>query len=143
MPIYRRDPSGYEYYVSYEAETLRKMAEKYLKMGLQNNVDLNHSENLVDGCYMVQMFIKDSINGINPKGFEDYKDGSLFAEYHIENDDVWNEIKKGTFKGFSLMGVFDLIPSEYVPAGTVDPEEQEYNECVELIEKINKKLKRN
>ena len=74
------------------------------------------------------------------KGFEDYEDGSLFAEFHIENDEIWEQIKNGTYKGFSLAGVFDLIPEEFKKEKTQD--ETDYEECLKLIEKINKKLKR-
>ena len=108
MPIYRRTGDGYEYYITFSKETIRTMAEKYFKEDKQNNVDTQHNFKLEDGVTMVQMFIKDSDNGINPVGFEDYKDGSLFAQFHIENDDVWESIKEGTYKGFSLAGNFNL-----------------------------------
>lgn len=110
--IYRISPNFGEYYIMYEPETIRMMAEKYLKDGFQNNVDLMHDGNLVDGVNMVQFFIKDSANGINPKPFEDYDDGSLFAEFHIENDAVWEQVKNGDFKGFSLEGFFSVEPIE-------------------------------
>jgi hypothetical protein len=108
MPIYRRTDDGYEYYITFSKETIRTMAEKYFKEDKQNNVDTQHNFKLEDGVTMVQMFIKDSDNGINPVGFEGYKDGSLFAQFHIENDDVWESIKEGTYKGFSLAGNFNL-----------------------------------
>lgn len=108
MPIYRRTDDGFEYYITYSPETIRIMAEKYFKEGRQNNVDTDHNFKLEDGVTMVQMFIKDSEGGINPAGFEDYKDGSLFAQFHIENDEVWEAVKDGTYKGFSLAGTFEL-----------------------------------
>lgn len=108
MPIYRRTSDGFEYYITYSPETIRLMAEKYFKENRQNNVDTDHNFKLEEGVTMVQMFIKDSANGISPAGFEDYKDGSLFAQFHIENDEVWDAIKEGTYKGFSLAGTFEL-----------------------------------
>lgn len=57
---------------------------------------------------MVQYFIKG--NGVSVEGFEDIADGSLFAEFHIVNDEIWSAIKDGTYRGFSLEGVFDLVP---------------------------------
>ena len=54
------------------------------------------------------MFVKDAEKGVNPKGFEEYADGSIFAEFHIMNDEVWNAIKDGTYKGFSLAGCFTV-----------------------------------
>lgn len=106
-PIYRRDEGGYEYYIVYDRATIEKMAEKYLRQNKQNNVDLNHSFELEDGIYMNEFFIKDTAKGISPTGFEDVNDGSLFAIFHVENDDIWMSIKEGTFKGFSLSGMFN------------------------------------
>lgn len=136
MPIYRRTAAGFEYYIEYEPETIRIMAEKYLKDGFQNNVDTQHDGNLVEGVNMVQFFIKDAENGINPKGFEGYKDGSLFAEFKVNNDEIWGEIKAGTFKGFSLAGLFEPVETEFS-----SEDDAEYNEVVELINKIKNKLK--
>ena len=109
FPIYRRDADGYEYYIIYKADTIRQMAEKYLAENRQNIVSLMHREGSeVDGVQMVQYFIKGG--GINPEGFDGIADGSLFAEFHVTNDDVWAAVKDGTYKGFSLEGIFDLVP---------------------------------
>ena len=113
FPIYRYDEKFGEYYIIYKADTIRQMAEKYLLESRQNDVNLMHEENSdVDGVQMVQYFIKDTDAGVNPTGFEDIADGSLFAEFHIVNDDVWGQVKDGTFKGYSLEGVFDLVPEQ-------------------------------
>lgn len=113
-PIYRVDESGFEYYITYNRKTIEMMAEKYFKLGFQNNVDTMHNFDLEDGIILTQMFIKDSEKGVNPIGFEDVNDGSLFAEYHIENADIWNAIKEGTFKGFSLAGQFYIKEAQEV-----------------------------
>lgn len=113
FPIYRYDKSFGEYYVIYKADTIRTMAEKYLLESRQNDVNLMHVEGSdVKGVQMVQYFIKDSAAGVNPEGFADIADGSLFAEFHIINDDVWAEVKAGTYKGFSLEGVFEFVPEQ-------------------------------
>ena len=109
FPIYRRDDRMGEYYIIYKADQIRLMAEKYLAESRQNDVNLMHQEDSdVDGVQMVQYFIKG--DGVTVEGFDDCADGSLFAEFHIINDDVWAEVKAGTYKGFSLEGVFDLQP---------------------------------
>ena len=107
FPIYRRDERLGEYYVIYKPETIRAMAEKYLAESRQNDVNVMHSTD-VDGVQMVQWFIKG--DGVTVSGFEDIADGSLFAEFHILNDEVWKAVKDGTYKGFSLEGFFDLAP---------------------------------
>jgi len=110
FPIYRRDERIGEYYVVYKPDTIRKMAEKYLAESRQNDVNVMHSSD-VEGVQMVQWFIKDEAKGVNPAGF-DVPDGSLFAEFHIVNDEVWEAVKDGTYRGFSLEGVFDFVPEE-------------------------------
>lgn len=111
FPIYRRDGKDGEYYVIYRKDTIRQMAEQYLADGRQNEVTLMHKAGSdVDGVQMVQWFIKDGGRGLSPDGFSDIADGSLFAEFHVTNDEVWDEVKAGTYKGFSLEGVFDFVP---------------------------------
>ena len=111
FPIYRYDARFGEYYIIYKAEEIRKMAEKYLAESRQNDVNTMHQDGSdVDGVQMVQYFIKDSAAGVNPVGFDEIADGSLFAEFHIHNDKVWSAIKDGSYRGFSLEGVFDLTP---------------------------------
>ena len=130
FPIYRRDEKMGEYYVIYKAKEIRKMAEKYLMEGRQNDVNLMHQEGSdVDGVQMVQYFIKG--DGIQVDGFDDCADGSLFGEFHVVNDDIWAEIKAGTYKGFSLEGVFDLVPEQ---------NKDEIQEIVDLLEGAFKRI---
>ena len=114
FPIYRKDERLGEYFIVFKPETIRKMAEKYLAESRQNNVNLMHGKDTdVEGVQMVQLFIQDSGKGIVPAGF-DVPDGSLFAEFHVLNDEVWKAVKDGTYKGFSLEGFFDMAPEHEV-----------------------------
>lgn len=106
FPIYRRDEDGNEFYVTYSADTIAKMAQKYFVSGAVNTTSINHNGEVLDGVSLVQWYIKDTDKGIAPNGFDDVKDGSLFAEFHIENENLWTACKDGTFKGFSLEGYF-------------------------------------
>ena len=106
-PIYRYSKQTGAYYIMFTADTIREMAEKYLNEGRQNEVNLQHEEGSdVDGVQLVQWFIKDTARGVAPAGFEDIEDGSLFGEFHVQNADVWQGVKDGTYKGFSLEGIF-------------------------------------
>ena len=110
-PILRRN-GDYEYFIVFRADTIRAMAEKYLAESRQNAVDEMHNHENVDEVKMVQYFIKDTAAGIAPAGFDDIADGSLFAEFHVLNDEVWAKVKDGTYRGFSLEGAFELVPEE-------------------------------
>ena len=107
-PIYRVDEERGEYYTMFSAETIRTMAEKYLAENRQNRVNLMHCGEEMRGVYMNQMFIKDSEKGIAPAGFEEIEDGSLFMEFHVEDQDIWRWIKEGILRGFSLEGFFGV-----------------------------------
>lgn len=104
-PIYRND-NGKGYYLVFNAETIRYMAEKMLVDGHATTVDLQHDGNLVDGVHLQELFIKDSAKGIAPQGFEDIEEGSLFGVYKVHNDEVWGMVKRGEYQGFSLLGNF-------------------------------------
>lgn len=152
MPIYRRN-GDFEYYISYEPETIRKMAENYLFNGFQNYVDTMHNNEFEDSINMVQFFIKDVEMGINPKGFEQYADGSLFTEFHVLNDDVWSKIKDGTFKGFSLEGFFDIEETDdtveevfkneemFTDDELEDIDERDIMLILDMANKLRKKIK--
>lgn len=113
FPIYRRDETFGEYYVTYSAEVIRKMAEKYLAEGRQNEVDLQHDGKMVEGVQLVQFVIKDTARGVVPSGFDDVADGSLFAEFHVTDPDIWAAVKDGTYNGFSLEGLFNFVPTRH------------------------------
>lgn len=132
FPIYRKDERLGEYFIVYKPDTIRKMAEKYLAESRQNNVNLMHRTD-VEGVQMVQWFIQDSARGVVPSGF-DVPDGSLFAEFHVLNDEVWAAVKDGTYKGFSLEGFFDLAPEQGI-AAAAEPVE----DCEGMFSKIMKK----
>ena len=132
--IYRETADGMPYYIKYEAETIHKMAERFFETMNVNNVDTDHSFELVDGVTLVQAFYKDVAKGIDPKGFEELPDDTLFFQYHIKNNEIWEGVRNGTWKGFSLAGTFDVVPVELSKKPSV------LDEIETLIEKINNKI---
>lgn len=137
-PILRQDYNGL-YYILYDKETINAMAERFLAMGIANNVDTNHNFEVEDGVFLREMYIKDSERGISPVGFEDVEEGSLFATYHILNDEVWDKVKAGEFKGFSLAGIF---AEQEFNAVEDDITDEEYEEIMGIITKISKQMKK-
>lgn len=130
VPIYRRDREMGEYYIKYSKETIEKMVQKFLWKGYQENVDGDHSFELIDGIELQQIFIKDVEKGISPKGFEDVPDGSLFFTYKVTSDELWEKVKNGSWTGFSLAGTFGL-----------EEDEDDYDEIMNLIDKLSGFLK--
>jgi len=112
-PIYRNDANG-EYFVVFTKDTIKKIAQKYFKKGYQSNVNLMHdSGQQLSGLTMFESWIVDEKRGIKPmKGYEDVKDGSWFGSFKVENEDVWQMIKDGKVRGFSVEGVFNYKKTE-------------------------------
>lgn len=101
-PILRRTSDGDFYYIVFNRETSKTLAQKLMSDGYQNNVSLDHDGHLISGIQLQQVFLKDSERGISPKGYDDAADGSLFGVYHITDENLWQQCLNGTFGGVSL-----------------------------------------
>ena len=109
-PIFRKDENG-EYNVFFSAETIRDIAVKFFKKDYQKNLNLFHDPSLsLEGVTIFESFVSDVSRGIQPmKGFEDLPDGSWFISAKVDNEEVWNRIKSGEVKGFSVEGIFSFM----------------------------------
>jgi hypothetical protein len=112
-PIYRNDENG-EYYVVFGKDTIKKIAQKFFTKGYQSNVNLMHdSGQRLDGLTMFESWITDEKRGVKAmKGFEDVPEGSWFGSFKVNNPDVWQMVKEGKVKGFSVEGLFQMKPTE-------------------------------
>jgi hypothetical protein len=113
-PIYRNDNANGEYYVVFSKDTIFKIVQKFFKKGFQSNVNLQHSsKDIVSNVTMFESFISDKDRGILPmKGFEDTPDGSWFGSFKVDDDNVWEMVKSGEIKGFSVEGIFEYTKKE-------------------------------
>lgn len=133
-PIYRNNSKFGEHYVVFDAETIRTMIEKYSIMGLNNSVNLDHdNDRFTDGAIMIESYIKDSTRGIVPNEFTNIPDGSWIASFKITDMNLWDEIKQGEFKGFSLQGLFQY--GEEVEMASQKPEDEEYDDLIDRLVK--------
>lgn len=117
MLIYRNNQTFGEHYVKFSAETIKDIVVKFFKKKYQSNVNIMHESALqVEGCTMFESFISDSERGIAAmKGYEDMPNGTWFGSFYVENDEVWNDVKAGTFKGFSVEGLFEYNDKPKTP----------------------------
>ena len=110
-PILRIDGEGKYYNLVFDKETIYELTQHFVKYNNTGNVSVLHNGKPVGGVELTQLFIKDKSKGIDPVGFEEVSDGSLFAEYKILNEEVWKGICNGVYRGFSIEGVFEVEPS--------------------------------
>ena len=109
VPIYRKDQGG-EYNVFFSAATIKEIALKFAKKGYAKNLNLFHDPTMpADGVTIFNSFVSDKAIGVLPMaGFEDLPDGSWFISAKVESDAIWQRIKAGEFKGFSVEGNFSF-----------------------------------
>lgn len=129
--IYRRN-GDYEYNIVFSKETVRKAAELYFKKLKNNNATLEHQEK-TDGVSTIESWIvenpkidKSALYNLNAT------EGSWVVIMKIDNDEVWKEVKNGTYLGLSVEGYF----SDKVEMASVTQESKD----LELIEKIKQIL---
>lgn len=99
--IYRRI-EGREFYISFDAETIEQLANDYLANGFQYNFTLDHKAETND-VVVVQSWVT----------LEDgeYPKGTWMIKAKVNNEDLWQSIKSGEFKGFSIESVVELDKS--------------------------------
>ena len=108
LPIIRLNDENEKYYVVFRKPTIEKIVNKFFKNNYNSNINLMHDIDYKDnGVYVIESLIIDSKRGIKaPDGFENAPDGSWWGSMRVENDEVWQMVKDGTFKGFSVEGIF-------------------------------------
>jgi len=107
--IYRKSEKFGEHYVKFTTQTIQSIAIKFSKKGYQKNVNLMHDADMqVDDVTMFESFISNAQRGIKPMAaFSDLPDGTWFGSFYVENPKVWDAVKAGMVKGFSVEGLFD------------------------------------
>ena len=103
--IYRRDGDK-EYHIFFSKETVRKAAEMYLQKHNSNNATLEH-QTKAPGVSVVESWIvedpkrdKTAMYGLNAVK------GAWAVVMRITNDEIWKDVKAGTYKGLSIEGFF-------------------------------------
>ena len=110
-PIYRRNQNG-EFYVQFRKEDIPAIVEKFMQRGLSNFINIQHDEKTLSNtdAVLVESYFVNKERGIVPNEFANVTDGSWITSYKILNEDIWNMIKEGDLKGFSIEISAELEP---------------------------------
>lgn len=108
LPIARIDDEGEMFYVVFRKDTIEKIVNKFMRNGFNANINLMHDSNAIaNGVYVIESLIIDTERGIKaPEGFEKVPNGSWWGSMRVENDEIWEQVLNGQFKGFSVEGMF-------------------------------------
>jgi len=110
LKIFRKDMLGNPYYVFFSAETIKMIAEKYMRNKYIDNNDTNHNGKAASDVYVIESWIKEDENDKSTKyGYGDLPVGTWFVSMKVRNDEVWQKVKKGELRGFSVSGYFEEI----------------------------------
>lgn len=132
QPIYRRDSEGREFYVRFNEEAIKEMAIRFFGDHSNTNGNVMHSID-VDGVTFFESYLINKDRGICPVEFSDLPRGSWVVSAKITNDKVWNLIKDGTLRGFSIDANLTIKRAE-----KLSEEEKPIDSLEELIERITK-----
>jgi len=104
--IYRRNAKNEEYYIYFSEDTIRKASELFLMRSNQNNATYEHEKKL-KGLSVVESWIieDEKKDKSNLYGFSLPK-GTWMISMKVNNEEVWNDVKEGKVKGFSIEGYF-------------------------------------
>lgn len=107
--IYRNDGEK-EYYLSFSKESIEKMSQDFMKEYRQHEITVDHEDNANEVC-VVESWIKADLYkdksvalGLNPE----LPVGTWFAGMKVNNVDVWDRIRQGELKGFSVESMISL-----------------------------------
>lgn len=109
FPIYRNDGEN-EYYLEFTSESIERMARDYMMNYRQGNVTIQHEE-YANEVFMVESWIKqdmDKDKSVSVGLDKSLPIGTWFCGFYVNNNDVWERIKSGELKGFSVEAMIDL-----------------------------------
>lgn len=148
-PIYRRNAQG-EFYVQFRKEDIPAIVEKFMQRGLSNFINIQHDETTLSNtdAVLVESYFVNKERGIVPNEFANVTDGSWITSYKILNDEIWNQIKSGDLKGFSIEISAELEPVKMEKQKTEEEQQDEelmkncfavseVGNAASLIDKIN------
>lgn len=101
QPIYRKNDEGKEFYIQFDEDVIKSLAIKFFKDHRETEGNVMHSVS-VNGITFYESYLINKERGIAPKEFEDLPDGSWICSARVDNDRVWELIKDGTLRGFSV-----------------------------------------
>jgi hypothetical protein len=110
MKIFRKDAMGNPYYVFFSADTIKMIAEKYMRNKYTDNNDQMHDGKAVKDVYVIESWIKEDENDKSVKyGYGELPVGTWFVSMKVKNDQIWNKVKEGVLNGFSVSGFFEEV----------------------------------
>ena len=96
-----------EYFVFFSEETIKKLQEKFMKLGSIHSSNIEHNGIPVDGVSMIESWIIEEPERDKSNYYgKQYPKGTWAAVYKIDNEEIWKKAERGEIRGFSVEGWF-------------------------------------
>lgn len=109
--IYRNDAQLGEYYLTFTAQDIEKIAQKMMKYGAALSTTTHQHEKGLEGNHLVEVWTvtNSKIDKSVALGLGEFPVGTLLASYKVNDAAYWrSEVLTGNVKGFSLEGFFNF-----------------------------------
>jgi hypothetical protein len=104
--ILRIDQNNEEYYMKFDASTIETLAHNFYKKNLHHTTNLQHMYP-VSSVTIVESWLKEGDSDkSHALGLSDLPNGTWFIGAKVDNDSVWEDVKSGAIRGFSIEGMF-------------------------------------
>lgn len=106
--IYRVDEStGDEYYVYFSESTVKKASELYLIHNNQKSATYEHDERVAGVTTVESWIVQDTeMDKSRLYGYKNLPKGTWMVSMKIDNDSIWDMVKRKEVKGYSIEGYF-------------------------------------
>jgi len=104
--IMRKNDDDEKYYIYFSEDTVRKASELFLMRGNQNNSTYEHEFDINGMTVVESWLIEDEEKDKSRKYGFDLPLGTWMVSMKVNNDEVWQKVKAGEVKGFSIEGYF-------------------------------------
>ena len=110
IKILRQDaPNEKPYEVFFSKATVKHAAQKYLADQHTNDITIEHRKP-VDGVSLVESWVVESSIYDKSKTYGlNLKPGTWAGVFKVNNQEVWDMVKSGDYKGISLEGIFSHL----------------------------------
>ena len=130
--IHRYDMFGNKYYVYFSKDSIRKMANRFLKQKRTDETSIEHNGIKLgsDKVYVTESWIsEDPIRDKSANyGFE-LPAGTWFVQMKVEDPKIWELVKQNNLSGFSVEGLFR-------EKAVFSKQEEQINQIKQLLKSI-------
>lgn len=133
-----RNIDGHEFFIKFSSETIEKLAHAFSKNQNNNNSSLEH-EIALNGMSVVENWIVQDTEKDKSSNFgKSYPVGTWVTMMKVDNDDVWQKVKNGEIKGFSIDALLGLTEVKFNKLNNSEMTRTDFIDALKEVLRFNK-----